>query len=148
MKTSSLIAEVQADASSSNPELRRKARTALRLLGSWALGGGVPAGMRTGGSTGALNLSPSMVSMDGDFEFDQGISLPPRLGAQHFDRGGVFETFENGDTSVWTTVARRNDRDGEMESGLQRRQRHREAVVIHGGSDEMDEEDMMRPRSS
>jgi len=147
VKTPGLISEVQADAASSNPELRRKARTALRLLGSWSLasvGDPVPAGMRTGGSTGALNLSPSMLSMDSAFEFDHGISLPPRMGAQHYDRGGVFGTIDNDDANVWTTVAR--DDDGEFETDARRRQRHRQAVVIHGGTEEQGEDEIIRPR--
>jgi hypothetical protein len=122
---------------SSDPALRRKARLSLQLLGSYALGdmsNQVPGGVRTGGSTGALDLSPSMVSLDSGFEFDGG-SLPPRLGAHQVDRGGEFENFENGDTSVWTTVAARHDDDvDEVESGVERRRRHRETVVMSGGS--------------
>ena len=149
VKSPSLLAEVQADASSPNPELQRKARLALKLLGSWSLGGdggnAVPPGMRTGGSTGAMNLSPSTVSQENPFEFDRGVSLPPRMAAQLYDRGGIVETSNNHHANAWTTVAR--DGDGESESDVQRRQRNREVVVMQGGSEELDEE-VIIPRPS
>lgn len=151
VKTSSLVSSVQADAASSDTDLRRKARAAMHFLSGWTLGSDmgnpVPPGMRTGGSTGALNLSPSMLSLDSSFEFDgQGMALPPRRGAQHYDQGGVFQTFENGDTAVWTTVAR--DSNGEVESAARRRQRHREVMVLHGGDEVLREEEIIRPRPS
>ena len=149
VKSPSFLAEVQADASSPNPELQRKARLALKLLGSWSLGGdggnAVPPGMRTGGSTGAMNLSPSTVSQENPFEFDRGVSLPPRMAAQLYDRGGIVETSNNHHADAWTTVAR--DGDGELESDARRRQRNREVIVMQGDSDELGEEAII-PRPS
>ena len=115
------------------------------MLGSWSLGGDrgdvVPPGMRTGGSTGALNLSPSILSQENPFEFDQGVSLPPRMAAQLYDRGVVVETSNRSNANVWTTAAL--DGDGEWESDVQRRQRNREAVVMQAGSEVLDEEDLI-----
>lgn len=148
MKSPSLIAEVQADAKSSNTDLRRKARLAMRLLGSWSLGGdernAIPTGMRTGGSTGALNLSPSVLSQDNPFEFDRGVSLPPRMAAQLYDRGGIVETSSSRNANMWTTATREGD--GEFESDVQRRQRNREAVVMQAGSEVLDEDDLVTRR--
>lgn len=144
MKSPSLVAEVQTDASSPNPELQRKARLALKLLGSWSLGGdggnAVPPGMRTGGSTGAINLSPSTVSQENPFEVSRGVSLPPRMAAQLYDRGGIVEASNSRHADAWTTVAR--DGDGASESDAQRRQRNREVVVMQGGSEGLDLEDL------
>lgn len=149
VKSPSLIAEVQADAKSSNTDLRRKARLAMRLLGSWSLGGdernAIPTGMQTGGSTGALNLSPSVVSQDNPFEFDRGVSLPPRMAAQLYDRGGVVEPSNSRNANMWTTAAR-DGVTGEFESDVQRRQRNREAVVMQAGSEVLDEEDLIDRR--
>jgi hypothetical protein len=120
----------------------------MRLLGSWSLGGDernpIPTGMRTSGSTGALNLSPSVLSQDNPFEFDRGVSLPPRMAAQLYDRGGIVETSHSRNADMWTTAAR--DGDGEFESGVQRRQRNREAVVMQAGSEVLDEEDFITRR--
>ena len=120
----------------------------MRLLGSWSLGGdernAIPTGMRTGGSTGALNLSPSVLSQDNPFEFDRGVSLPPRMAAQLYDRGGIVEPSNSRNANMWTTVARDDD-DG-FETGAQRRQRNREAVVMQAGSEELDEEDFITRR--
>lgn len=149
VKSASLIAGVQADASSANPDLRRKARLALKLLGSWSLGGdsgnAVPPGMRTGGSTGALNLSPSVLSQENPFEVNRGVSLPPRMAAQFYDREGIVETTNSRHANAWTTVSR--DGDAGSESDAQRRQRNREVVVMQGGSEQLDEEDII-PRPS
>lgn len=148
-KSPSLVVEVQADASSANPDLRRKARLALKLLGGWSLGGdsgnAVPPGMRTGGSTGALNLSPSILSQENPFEVSRGVSLPPRMAAQFYDRGGIVETTDSRHVNAWTTVSR--DGDAGSESDAQRRQRNREVVVMQGGAEELDEEDVI-PRPS
>jgi hypothetical protein len=148
VKNPTLISEIQADASSPNLDLRRKARLALRLLGSWSLGGddrghAVPAGMRTGGSTGALNLSPSILSQENPFDFDRGVSLPPRMAAQLYDRGGVVEMSGRSNGNGWATAAL--DGDGEWESDVRRRQRNREAVVMQAGSEVLDglEEDLI-----
>jgi hypothetical protein len=144
VKTPSLISSVKSDAASLNPDLRRKARAALHFLSSWTLGSdmgnSVPPGMRTGGSTGALNLSPSMQSLDNAFEFDQGISLPPRSAAEHHDHGGVFEPPENGSGAVWTTVegAEHNTMEPDM------RRRHRETIVMYGGTEPTELEDFIR----
>ena len=149
MKSPSLVAEVQADASSSDPELQRKARLALKLLGNWSLGGdggnSMPPGMRTGGSTGALNLSPSTLSQENPFEVSRGVSLPPRMAAQLYDRGGIVEPTNSRHANAWTTMTR--DGNGGSESDAQRRQRNREVVVVQGSSEELDEEDII-PRPS
>ena len=145
VKSASLVAGVQADASSANPDLRRKARLALKLLGSWSLGGdsgnAVPPGMRTGGSTGALNLSPSILSQENPFEVTRGVSLPPRMAAQFYDRGGIVETTNSRHANAWTTVSR--DGDAGSESDAQRRQRNREVVVVQEGSEELDDEEII-----
>jgi predicted deacylase len=100
--------------------------------------------MRTGGSTGALNLSPSMLSLDSAYEFDQGLSLPPRSEAQHHDQGGVFEPSENGSGAVWTTVegAEHNSMEPDM------RRRHRETIVMYGGTETTELEDFIRTLST
>lgn len=92
-----------------------------------------------------MNLSPSTVSQENPFEFDRGVSLPPRMAAQLYDRGGIVETSNSHHANAWTTVARNGD--GESESDVQRRQRNREVIVMQGGSDELDEEDIV-PRPS
>lgn len=150
VKTNSLVSSVQSDAASSDPELRRKARAAMHFLSSWTLGSDmanhVPPGMRTGGSTGALNLSPSILSLDSAYEFDQGLALPPRLEAHHYDEGAVFEPSENGSAAVWTTVTRDgHDGPGSLEPDMRRR--NREAMVMHGGTEVLSDEDIMRPQS-
>lgn len=146
VKTHSLVSSIQSDAASSDSDLRRKARAAMHFLSSWTLGSDmgnhVPPGMRTGGPTGALNLSPSILSLDSTFEFDQGISLPPQLGGDHFDRETTFQPDNDGATAVWTTVAREDA--GALEPDLRRR--HREAIVMHGGSEMLGQEDFIRPR--
>lgn len=148
VKSPGLISEVQADAASSNSDLRRKARLAMRLLGSWSLGGDggntVPPGMRTGGSTGALNLSPSILSQDNPFEFDRSLNLPPRMAAQLYDRGGIVESSHSRNSNnAWTTAAL--DGDGDFESDAQRRQRNRGVVVMQAGSEELEEGIVPRP---
>ena len=105
----------------------------------------MPPGMRTGGSTGALNLSPSTMSQENPFEVDRAVSLPPRMAAQLYDRGGIVETTNSRHANAWTTLAR--DGDGGPESDAQRRQRNREVVVVQWGSEELDEEHAI-PRSS
>jgi hypothetical protein len=148
VKTASLVSSAKSDAASLDPDLRRKARAALHFLGSWSLGSDmgnhVPPGMRTGGSTGALNLSPSMLSLDSAYEFDQGISLPPRSEAQHHDQGGVFEPAENGSAAVWTAVegVEHNSMEPDM------RRRHRETVVMYGGTENTELEDFIRTMST
>ena len=99
--------------------------------------------MRTGGSTGALNLSPSILSQENPFEFDRGVSLPPRMAAQLYDRGGVVESSSRSNANGWTTAGL--DGDGEWEDDVRRRQRNREAVVMQAGSEVLDdlEEDLI-----
>lgn len=103
----------------------------MHFLSSYTLGGdtsnAMPPGMRTGGSTGALNLSPSVLSLDNGFEFDMGAlsSYRPEL-----DSG-----------AVWSTVPRdRHEPDV--------RRRHREAMVLQGGTEMLDDGDILRPRTT
>lgn len=144
-KSSDLLASVQADADSSDPVLRRRARTALSFLGSWTLGGeignSVPPGMRTGGSTGALNLSPSMMSLDNTYEFDELNSLPPpRLRTHTFDYDGAEPPFDLNLANLAGSGGYEDD------SETERRRLRREAMVLHEGDGRLLEEDIIRPR--
>ncbi len=86
-----------------------------------------------------------MLSEDNPFEFDQGVSLPPRMAAQLYDRGGVVEPSSSRNANMWTMAAR-DGVTGEFESDVQRRQRNREAVVMQAGSEVLDEEDLIDRR--
>lgn len=117
----------------------------MSFLGCWTLGGdignSVPPGMRTGGSTGALNLSPSMMSLDNTYEFDELNSLPPpRLGTHNFDYDGAEPPF---DLNLANPAAFEGHED---DSEAERRRRRREAMVLHDGDGRLLEEDIIRPR--
>jgi hypothetical protein len=134
IKAPSLVSAVQADAVSADPELKRKARVAMAFLGKWAVGSEMENALPTGMRTGALNLPPSMVSLDSAFDIGDEMVLAAR--------SANFRADEGGDAAVWTTIVR----DGPSSTEANPRRRNREAMVLQGGSEEQEEEEFIHTR--
>lgn len=131
-KSSTLTSSVQADAVSSDPDLRRKAQTALRFLGAWSLRNDVvgdatmpdapfPSNSGRGGvrAVGQLGVPSGPSSISG------GSSL------YEFDDHGHHVSNREASTGAWRVAAHRAD-GGEVRelSEPELRQRRREAMVL------------------
>jgi hypothetical protein len=131
---------VQADAVSADPELRRKAQTALRFLGSWTLRneiGNPPLPSGSGGvrAVGQIDVpgasSSRGTSISGLYEFDDE--------HQHVPSSGLRTEASPG---AWRVAAHRAGSDvGEL-TEPELRQRRREAMVLqHDGVEVFSEDD-------
>lgn len=134
---------MQADAVSVDPELRRKAQTALRFLGSWTLRNeiGNPALPSASGSVRAVGQidvpgaasSSRGTSVSGLYEFDD------ENQQQHVQDGGLRT---EASPVAWRVAAHhRGSEVGEL-SETELRQRRREAMVLqHDGVEVLSEDD-------
>jgi hypothetical protein len=130
---------VQADAVSSDPELRRKAQTALRFLGTWTLRneiGNPPlpssGGVRDVGQIDIPGGSSSGTSISGLYEFDDD--------NQHLPTNGLRTAETEASTVAWRVARRAGSEIGEL-SEPELRQRRREAMVLQDGIEVFDEDD-------
>jgi hypothetical protein len=141
---------VQADALSADPELRRKALTAMRFLIAWKQRNGI------GNST----LHPSSASGGGGVRAVGQIDVPGGGGGSSSGGtsiSGLYEFDDDGhrhvptDATVPWRVARREGGDGDGDlSEVELRQRRREAMVLQNDGVEVfegDDTDYIPPRT-
>lgn len=136
-KTEGLIESVQADAASSDPALRGKARTAVAFLHAEAAGNSMGRASPHDGL--GRRLSPSVIS--NDYEFDNGPTRESEWVRAARERGFTIPSEED-PVAGWAAVPRERDSSDEAEL----RRRRREAMVLHEGVGGLGEEDIIRPR--
>jgi hypothetical protein len=126
---------VQADAVSADPELRRKAQTALRFLGSWTLRNEIG--------------NPPLPSGSGGVRAVDQIDVPGASSSRGTSISGLYEFDDEhqrteASPGAWRVAAHRAGSDvdvGEL-TELELRQRRREAMVLqHDGVEVFSEDD-------